>query len=103
VEAEKISLAPFSLGDGEALRRLFADAGFRDAEIEAARIIRKLLPPEVSIPALLTSLPIRPQIAALDEAVRLAMVAEVSEALAGYRTEEGLSLPQGTHFVTGKK
>ena len=103
VEAEKISLAPFSLGDGEALRRLFADAGFRDAEIEAARIIRKLLPPEVSIPALLTSLPIGTQIAALVEAVRLAMVAEVSEALAGYRTEEGLSLPQGTHFVTGKK
>ncbi|MFP6708760.1 MAG: hypothetical protein VCE75_22575 [Alphaproteobacteria bacterium] len=65
VEAEKISLAPFSLGDGDALRRLFADAGFRDVEIETARIIRKFLPPEVSIPGLLTSLPIGTQIAAL--------------------------------------
>ncbi|MFP6773198.1 MAG: hypothetical protein VCE74_12815 [Alphaproteobacteria bacterium] len=65
--------------------------------------MRKLLPPDVSIPALLTSLPIGPQIAALDEAVRLAMVAEVGEALADYRTAEGLSLPQGTHFVTATK
>jgi hypothetical protein len=101
--AEKISLAPFSLGDGDALRRLFSNAGFWDVEIEAARIMRKLLPPDVSIPALLTSLPIGPQIAALDEAVRLAMVAEVGEALADYRTAEGLSLPQGTHFVTATK
>jgi len=30
------------------------------------------------------------------------MVAEVSEALAGYRTEEGLSLPQGTHLSQEK-
>jgi ubiquinone/menaquinone biosynthesis C-methylase UbiE len=99
-EAEKISLAPFSLGDGDRLRSLFAEAGFRDVEIEAAQIIRNMLPPDVSIPALLTSLPIGPQIAALDEAVRLAMVAEVSEALTDYRTEEGLSVPQGTHFIS---
>ena len=82
------------------MRSLFAEAGFRDVEIEAAQIIRNMLPPDVSIPALLTSLPIGPQIAALDEAVRLAMVAEVSEALTDYRTEEGLSVPQGTHFIS---
>ena len=102
-EAAKISSAPFSLGDAEELWSLLTGAGFHEIEIEATISMRHMLPPEVSIPAQLTSLPIGPRIAALDEAERLSIVQEISEALRDYRTEEGLSVPQGTHIVSARK
>lgn len=99
-EVAKISLAPFSLGEADDLRRLLTASGFRNIEIEATEIVRQMLPPDVSIPALLTSLPIGPQMAALDVQTRAIIVAEISEALDPYRTEKGLSVPQGTHIIS---
>jgi ubiquinone/menaquinone biosynthesis C-methylase UbiE len=99
-EIEMMSRAPFALGDADELRSLLVDAGFHDIAIEAAGISRHMLPPETSIPALLTSLPFGPQIAALDEMTRSSIVGEISDALAVYRTDEGFSVPQGTHIVS---
>ena len=102
-EAAKVSLAPFSLGNADELRSLLISAGFRNIEIEATVLMRHMLSPETSIPAQLTSLPIGPQIAALDAATRSSIVEEISEALADYRTDEGMSVPQGTHIVSAAK
>ena len=60
-------------------------------------------PPQISIPAQLTSLPIGPQIAALEEDTRSTIVDEISKKLSQYLTDEGMSVPQGTHIVSARK
>jgi ubiquinone/menaquinone biosynthesis C-methylase UbiE len=102
-DVAKVSRAPFSLGNSEELRDLLNGAGFRDIEIEAKSIIRHMPPPQISIPAQLTSLPIGPQIASLDEETRSAIVNEISQALSDYLTDEGMSVPQGTHIISAQK
>jgi ubiquinone/menaquinone biosynthesis C-methylase UbiE len=98
-EAARGLHAPFQLGDGEQLRSLIAAAGFAEITVEADAIVRRMLPAEQSIPGHLASTPVGPQILELDEATRDALVLEVSEALAPYRDDEGLAIPQGTHIA----
>ncbi len=102
-DAAKVSRAPFSLGDAEELRSLMIAAEFRNIEIRATTITRQMAPPHISIPAQLTSIPIGPQIAALDEDKRSMIVKEISEALSDYITVEGMSVPQGTHIISAHK
>ena len=91
--------APFQLGSREELRSLIASAGFVDVTVEADAIVRRMLPAGESIPGHLASTPVGPEIVALDERTREAIVLEVSEALAPYRDDEGLAIPQGTHIA----
>lgn len=102
-EAAKVSRAPFSLGDPGELRSHMSAAGFRDIEIQESTITRHMAPPQISIPAQLTSIPLGPQIAALEEDKRSAIVAEISEILSPYLTGEGMSVPQGTHIISARK
>lgn len=102
-DAAKVSRAPFSLGDPDQLRLLMSAAEFRDIEIQESTITRHMAPPQISIPAQLTSIPLGPQIAALEEEKWSAIVAEIGEALSPYLTDEGMSVPQGTHIVSGRK
>lgn len=95
--------APFSLGDTAALHALITEAGFREVEIWGEVVMRRLLPPEESIPGLLASTPVGPEIAALDELTRDAIVDDVTSALSEYRDEGGLMVPQSTHFALGAK
>ena len=88
--------APFAFGDEEALRAALLAAQFRDVRIEVATVMRRLLPPAESIPALLASTPVGPEVAALDDATRSTFVAEVAEALSAYRDEQGMIVPQQT-------
>ncbi len=101
-DVTRVSEAPFSLGDGAELRRLMTEGGFQDVVVEAAVFTHHMKPPEISIPGQLASLPFGPKIAALDTATRDAIVAEIAAELADYRTPEGLTVPQGTHFVSGR-
>ena len=91
--------APFALGDEDELRAHFEEAGFKDVEIEATPIIRRMLPPEESVPGQLAATPVGPEVAALDEATRNAMVEDIGAALAGYRDDAGMAVPQGTFIV----
>jgi SAM-dependent methyltransferase len=102
-EAAKVSRAPFSLGDAEELHSLMHAAEFRDIRIQATTITRNMAPPQTSIPAQLTSMPIGPQIAALEEDTRSKIVDEIGEALSDYLTDEGMSVPQGTHIISARK
>jgi ubiquinone/menaquinone biosynthesis C-methylase UbiE len=96
--------APFGFGDGDALRRAMADAGFRAVEIRVEVVVRRLLPPEESVPGLLASTPVGPEVAALGEAARGAIVAEAAAALAAYRDADGgLTVPQPTHIALATK
>jgi ubiquinone/menaquinone biosynthesis C-methylase UbiE len=91
--------APFAFGDGDALHRALVEAGFQDAEVRVEVLERHLLPPEESIPGLLASTPVGPEVAALSGAVRHAIVEEVAAALSSYRDECGFTVPQPTHIA----
>lgn len=95
--------APFSFGDPEALNTAVAEAGFREIDIQCDVLMRRLLPPEESIPGLLASTPVGPEVAALQERARAAIISEVATALAQYRSGGGLEVPQPTHVVRAVK
>lgn len=102
-DVESMSVAPFSLGEKEELRSLMHAAGFKDVKVEELTIMRKMQPPEISIPEALNSIPLGARIAALDANSRSAIVGEMTEALAEFVTPDGMSVPQATHLVFGTK
>jgi ubiquinone/menaquinone biosynthesis C-methylase UbiE len=95
--------APFGFGDPDTLREAIVAAGFRDADIQIEVVTRRLLPPARSIPGLLASTPVGPEIAALDEGTRRRIVEDVSAALSNYLTDDGLTVPQPTHIAQARK
>ena len=95
--------SPFSFGDRAVLDALMTEAGFRDVEIRVEVVMRRLRPPEESIPGLLASTPVGPEVAALDRHTRDAIVQDVAAALSGYRGEGGLTVPQPTYMASGVK
>lgn len=103
-EATRRFQVPFSFGDADALEKVIADAGFQDIDIEVHVVMRHLLPAEESIPALVASTPVGPDLVALPETRRNAIVAEAAAALQRYQTSDGgFDLPQPTHFVRARK
>lgn len=98
-EAAASIRAPFACGDAELLRTLLADAGFRQVEILARVLHRRMLPPEESIPGYLASTPMAHAVAALAEAVRTALLRDIGEALQQYQCPDGLVIPQATHIA----
>jgi SAM-dependent methyltransferase len=95
--------APFGFGDRDALHEAMVGAGFGNVDIRVDVLMRRLLPAEESIPGLLASTPVGPEIAALDAATRDRITAEVATALSGYRDDDGLTVPQPTHIALATK
>ena len=96
--------APFTFGDPVALKALMTEAGFSELEIRVEIVMRRLLPPEESVPGLLASTPVGPEILALDELTRDAIVSDIASALSDYRDEDGsLRVPQPTYIALGTK
>jgi hypothetical protein len=95
--------APFGFGKADALCAAITEAGFRDVDVRATIVMRRLRSPQESIPGLLASTPIGPLVAALDKVARQALVAEVATALAPYRDANGLTMPQATHIALARK
>ena len=91
--------APFSFSDPDGLNEALVEAGFRDVDIRVETLMRRLLPPEESVPALLASTPVGPEIAALAEVTRDAIIDEVAAALSEYGAAGGLTVPQPTHVA----
>ena len=95
---------PFSFGDSTALNALMTEAGFSELEIWVEAVMRRLLPPAESVPGLLASTPVGPEIVALDELTRDAIVNDVATALSEYRDDgESLIVPQPTYMALGAK
>ncbi len=95
--------APFSFSAPDVLNQAMVEAGFRDVDIQVDILTRRLLPPKESIPGLLASTPVGPEIAALDEVTRVAIIDEVATALSEYRDEDGLTVPQPTQIALATK
>ena len=95
-------LAIFSFGDENALRDLIEQAGFYDVKIVEHVLRRHLLAPAVSVPGLLASTPVGPDVAVLPAEVRDAIVTEVADRMRDYRDGDGLTVPQATYLVTAR-
>ena len=95
--------AVFSFGDGDALREVLAAGGFPDAEIASDVLMRRLLPPQESVPGLLASTPVGPDFSALARETQQTIIDEVATALADYRSGDGLEVPQATWLVRAAK
>jgi SAM-dependent methyltransferase len=102
-EAAARLLAPFALGDPTVLQTLITAAGFHDVVLQVERISRHLAAPDVAIPGYLASTPLAQTVAAFDEAVRTALVREISDALQAYRDHDGLSVPSETAIARAQK
>jgi ubiquinone/menaquinone biosynthesis C-methylase UbiE len=96
-------LAIFSFGDEQALRRHVEQVGFSEIEIGTLVVRRHLLAPAQSVPGLLASTPVGPDVAALPAGVRDMIVSEVADRLQEYRDGDGLTVPQATFVVTARK
>jgi ubiquinone/menaquinone biosynthesis C-methylase UbiE len=95
--------APFSFGDSDVLNAAMVEAGFRHVDIQIDIVTRRLLPPKESVPGLLASTPVGPEIAALEEVTRDAIINEVATALSEYHDKEGLTVPQPTYIALARK
>ncbi len=91
--------APFALGDQDALRAFFVEAGFRHVHIAIeAKVCRYPSPTELVRQQALAS-PIGEPLGHLDECERTALIADLDNALAPYRDDDGLAVPTESHVV----
>jgi len=95
--------AIFSFGDSGALREVLLAGGFPGADLHADVLMRRLLPPQESVPGLLASTPVGPDFAALPRETRTIIIEEIAAALRDYRRGEELEVPQATYLVRATK
>lgn len=95
--------APFSFGAFDGLYSALSNAGFRDINIQVNEVKRRLLPAAESIPGLLASTPVGPEVASLPGPTRDAIVEQVARTLAHYHEGEGFRVPQSTHIAIATK
>lgn len=98
-DAAARSLAPSALRDAETVRTLILDAGFRTVDMRTAVVTRRIGPPETSIPREIEGTPYAEAVAAVDAAVRAALVRDISAALHAYQEGEGFAWSTETHIV----
>lgn len=95
--------APFAFGDPSTLAQAMLGAGFQRVEVRVEILERRLLPPDESIPGLLASTPVGPDVARLAEPARRAIVAEAAAALTQFRHGDGLIVPQPTQVAMARR
>jgi len=99
-EAANAQRAVCSLGDADELRRLHADAGFQDIDIQIVSLTIQHDDAATFIPGLMTSLPFAEAIAALDEPTQNTLFNDVVEGLSPYIDGQKLAIPHVAHVVS---
>jgi ubiquinone/menaquinone biosynthesis C-methylase UbiE len=87
---------PFSLGDGEDLRSLMVDAGFRDVVIRPEVKMIRFPSPARFVESLITGSSIASQV---DKATLAKLMTEVGLELQPFVKKDELSFPMGVHFA----
>jgi ubiquinone/menaquinone biosynthesis C-methylase UbiE len=98
---EKAALPPFSLGDGQAIRALVSNAGFREVRVHAEVKLSRFPSAEFFVRSIIAGAPT--MIGALAEqgpGVLDAVVAEVADATHTYVDDEGWATPQPSIIIT---
>jgi SAM-dependent methyltransferase len=98
---EKAALPPFSLNDGQAIRSLVSNAGFREVRVRAEVKLTRFPSAEHFVRSAIAGAPT--MIGALAEqgpGVLDAIVAEVADATRTYLDDEGWATPQPSNIIT---
>ena len=84
---------PFAFDDADGLYALMFQAGFTEIEIWAAIETVFLPQPEMSVPAILASMPVGQIVAELNGRSRDALIEDILVALEPYRSDDGIAVP----------
>lgn len=98
---EKAALPPFSLGDGQVIRALVSNAGFREVRVRAEVKLTRFPSAEHFVRSIIVGAPT--MIGTLAEqgpGVLDAIVAEVVDATRTYVDDEGWATPQPSNIIT---
>jgi ubiquinone/menaquinone biosynthesis C-methylase UbiE len=102
-EVAEIMNAPFTLGDAEEIRTLFADAGFNNVRIRIVIETFRAPSPEEYVWRQMISSPLAGPFSKIDDATRSALFRDVTMALQSYVDDDGLVHPTEAHFVVARK
>jgi ubiquinone/menaquinone biosynthesis C-methylase UbiE len=91
--------AAFSLSDSETIGALFTEAGFNDLEAIMKQLDLDLPEPPDFVPRHVGATPMSTGFRAAPMEAREAVIQEVSERLAQYKTASGIRVPFRTHLV----
>jgi ubiquinone/menaquinone biosynthesis C-methylase UbiE len=97
------SLAPFALGDVDALRAIVSAAGFADAEIRTSVVTRRVEPSQEWLLQDTGASPYANAISVLDAAIRAAMIRDIAAALKNLWDVDSFAVPCDVHFVYARK
>jgi ubiquinone/menaquinone biosynthesis C-methylase UbiE len=96
------SLAPLGLNDANALRSLVQGSGFCEVAVHVATISRRMRDLRETLPLEIAGTPFALEVCAASDAVRAAMVADMTTALQAYRDGEGYAVPAEAYFLTAR-
>ena len=103
-EAKAVMEAPFVFGDDvEELRALFRQAGFHSARIRFDVRMVRFDSPDAFVQYQVAGSPLANHVAEVSEAVRQALLQEVSAAMAAYIDDAGLAFPIEAHIIIAEK
>ena len=102
-EAAQSALSPYAFRDAEVIAGLMTEAGIEGITMETLVVERLMGQGEESILRLIAGTPYGVDLGEADEATQGAVAKDVAEALQEFRGDNGLVVPQETHFDTGER
>ena len=102
-EFETMIAAPFAYGDAAVLAALFGEAGFADVTVDPTDLAPQHPRDAERVEGLLRSLPMAEAVAAMPEAAREAMIADIIEGIPGDATAPAVLSPQSTNVLKARR
>ena len=102
-EAGAMMRSPFPVWDGDDLGALARDAGFDDVSVTIEIGAVRYPSPEEFVRREAASSPLAESLAATEQAVREALVQEVSDGLEAYTDDDGITSPMETFVLTARR
>lgn len=93
----------FSFGDAEQLKQIIANAGFHEVDIRVERDTIRHASLAEYVPGYLSATPVASVVASLDAEAQGKITADVRDALAAYRTGDGLAAPIEAHLAKARR
>jgi SAM-dependent methyltransferase len=101
--AAAVMRAPFVFGDSaDELRALLTQAGFRTVRMGTDVRMVRFASPEAFVRHQVAGSPLAAHVAAVDDAVREALVREITEAMHSHMNDEGLAFPIEGHIAVAR-
>ncbi len=102
--AGAVMRAPFVFGDTtEELHTLLSEAGFSQVRIRSEVRMVRFASPEALVHYQVAGSPLAGHVAQVDEAVREALIRDVTAAMQAYLNDEGVAFPIEGHIAVAKK